>query len=158
MLPRILRWVAPFEKNVDFMPDLVATVFVAVVRQFARGFLPADAPSLLPWLRSIAHNTAKKWVRGEALRRSLILPLPDGDMPSPDLLSEEVSAPSADLRRLIKRLPRRWRITVRLRIRPHPWSYARIASLFGVTESAARTWYHRAVKRMRGMIVEGEGE
>ncbi len=158
VLPRLLHWVAPFEKNADLRADLVATVFVAVVRQFARGHVPGESSSLLPWLRAIAHHIAKKWIRREARRRSLILSLPEGDLPSPRSLTEEISAFSGDLKQLIERLPRRWRITVRLRIRPQPWSYPRIASLFGVTESAARTWYHRAVQHMRRMVVEGEGE
>ena len=157
-VPRLLRWVAPFEKGVHLRADLVATVFLAVVRQFARRHGPAEPSSLFPWLRAIAHHIGNNvdppggtppFPHSPATRRG----------PSPAQVPDRGGLrPLGRSQALLERLPRRWRIAVRLRIRRQPGTYARIASLFGVTESAARTWYHRAVKRMRRMVVEGEGE
>lgn len=125
--------------------DLTQATFLSLVR--ARGrFLPGAR--FKPWLYAIATNAARDWRRRKGEQLTL-----DGELPAGE--GEEMAVRDPGMERQVhaalQQLPGPQREAI-LQHRFHGLSFAEIAAVEGVSESAVKVRAHRGYGRLRELL------
>ncbi len=134
--------------SVSVAEDLTQVAFLSVVK--ARGrFLPGAR--LKPWLYAIATNAARDWQR----RGKFEAVTADGSLPDTQAAEEESSDQGLQrrVRSAIEALPAAQKEAVVLH-RFEGFSFAEIADVAGISESAAKVRAHRGYERLRDLLKE----
>jgi RNA polymerase sigma-70 factor (ECF subfamily) len=129
-------------------------------RTFVQAFLHHQSfrreSSFRTWLHQIGINLCRNAIRDRARRVHEDvheLPLADGR----DILGEAVGAELQEiLGRAIRTLPTRQREALVLRVY-HDHAFAEIGMIMSCSEGTAKANYHRAVDKLRRVLVTGEG-
>ena len=104
-----------------------------------------------PWLFTIAHNTLVDLYRGTPQTSSLDQ-IPEREDPSPTPESEAISGEARSVvQLLLLQLPERDRQVIELRLAG--LSGREIAEAIGASHGAVRVAHHRAIERMRQLLV-----
>ena len=132
--------------------DVTGDVFAAAYAAYAR--VQPDEAGVRTWLFRIARNAVIDQYRREGRRRSLFARI-GHDLAFPDSVEESVEVRS-DLRSIctaLESLRERDRQLVGLRVAAG-LSYAEVGRVLGMREAAAKTATHRALDRVRGLLMD----
>lgn len=154
-LNRIYAYVRAQLGNQADAEDVTAQVFIKAYEAYSR-FEPVGAtPSA--WLFRIARNACldqhRRAGRRERLQRAVAAEALD--QPDPAGLAVE-RLQQRRLMEIVAGLPERQRDVIGLR--HSGLSFAEVGELLGASEDAAKMLYHRALKAVRAVVLEEEGE
>lgn len=152
---RIYNFVRYMVRGRGEAEDLTATVFEKALRGWA-GYRP-ERGAVEDWLLAIARNAVRDHARRAAARPGVSLeavaePASHAEGPEGSLMARERLA---EVLRAVSLLPPREREMVALRF-GGGLSNRAAAAVCGVTEGHAAVILHRAVRRLRGSLLDGE--
>ena len=141
--------------NVVDTEDLTQQVFLQAW-QAIRRYKKTSSP-FLAWLIRISHNLVVDFYRSKKDHINLKHDLRDEDQESNPEQLTEVRFGQARIRAAIMQLPSEQQQVILMRF-IEDFPFADIASSLGKSEGAIRVILHRALKKLRGILVNVEGE
>ena len=154
----VLALVRRYAEDADAARDLAQRAFLKafVLARRSRWLRRRGSVPFRAWLLRVALNLGKNHARDRRRWRREPVEAAEGAVPVPPVGASQLERREREraLRSAVVRLPGRQREVLTLRI-DAGLAFAGIASLLGISESAARVNFHHAVKRLRD-IVAGE--
>lgn len=141
--------------NVVDTEDLTQQVFLKAW-QAIRRYKKTSSP-FLAWLIRISHNLVVDFYRSKKAHLNLNHDLRDDDQESNPEQLTEVRFEQARMRAAIMQLPGEQQQVILMRF-IEDFPFADIAASLGKSEGATRVILHRALKKLRGILVNVEGE
>ena len=141
--------------NVVDTEDLTQQVFLKAW-QAIRRYKKTSSP-FLAWLIRISHNLVVDFYRSKKVHLNLNHDLRDEDQESNPEQLTEVRFGQARIRAAIMQLPGEQQQVILMRF-IEDFPFTDIASSLGKSEGAIRVILHRALKKLRGILVNVEGE